>query len=151
DLTRCSTYADRRHRWLFDVFRGLESLVEVRDHVSAAGAEPIAPPTADIERYMGLAAELPTGELLYRFLAETGWLSRMSKAQSVREEAEVQNVAKFFRRIQEATAVLRADRVHEFVNHLDALIEAGDDPAVAEAALDVPAVHVLTVHKAKGL
>src|SRR4029453_9348685 len=21
DLTRCSTYADRRHRWLFDVFR----------------------------------------------------------------------------------------------------------------------------------
>jgi DNA helicase-2/ATP-dependent DNA helicase PcrA len=100
---------------------------------------------------MGLAADLPTGELLYRVLEESGWLSRMSKAQTVREEAEVQNVAKFFRRIQEATAVLRADRVREFVNHLDALIEAGDDPAVAEAEPDVPAVHLLTVHKAKGL
>jgi DNA helicase-2/ATP-dependent DNA helicase PcrA len=151
DLTRCSTYADRRHRWLFDVFRGLEDLAEVRDHVSPAGAETIARLVADLERYMGLAAELPTGELLFRFLEESGWLSRMSKAQSVREEAEVQNVAKFFRRIQEATAVLRADRVRELVNHLDALIEAGDDPAVAEAELDVPAVHVLTVHKGKGL
>ena len=24
DVTRCSTYADRRHRWLFDVFRRAE-------------------------------------------------------------------------------------------------------------------------------
>jgi DNA helicase-2/ATP-dependent DNA helicase PcrA len=100
---------------------------------------------------MGLAAELPTGELLYRFLEDSGWLTRMSKAETAREEAETQNVAKFFRRIQEASAVLPSDRAREFVNHLDALIEAGDDPAVAEAELDVPAVHVLTVHKAKGL
>ena len=151
DLTRCSTLADRRHRWLFDVLRGLDAIPEVRDHVSAAGVEAIRRLVADLERYMGLAAELPTGELLYRVLEDSGWLSRMSKAETAREEAEVQNVAKFFRRIQEASAVLPSDRVREFVNHLDALIDAGDDPAVAEAELDVPAVHVLTVHKAKGL
>ena len=151
DLTRCSTHADRRHRWLFDVLRGLDGLPEVRDHLSAAGVEAIRRLVADLERYMGLAAELPTGELLYRVLEETGWLSRLSKAETAREEAEVQNVAKFFRRIQEASTVLPSDRLREFVNHLDALIEAGDDPAVAEAELDVPAVHVLTVHKAKGL
>src|SRR3970282_409720 len=45
----------------------------------------------------------------------------------------------------------RYDNVREFVNHLDALIDAGDDPPVAEADFDTPAVHVLTVHKAKGL
>ena len=38
-----------------------------------------------------------------------------------------------------------------FVAHLDLLREAGDDPAVAEADPDEDAVHVLTVHKAKGL
>jgi DNA helicase-2/ATP-dependent DNA helicase PcrA len=151
DLTRCSTHADRRHRWLFDVLRGLDAIPEVRDHVSAAGVEAIRRLVADLERYMGLAAELPTGELLYRVLEDSGWLSRMSKAETAREEAEVQNVAKFFRRIQEASSVLPSDRVRDFVNHLDALIDAGDDPAVAEAELDVPAVHVLTVHKAKGL
>ncbi len=151
DLTRCSTVADRRHRWLFDVLRGLDELPDVREGLSSEGAEAIRRLVKDVERYMQLAVELPTGELLYRFLEDSGWLARMSKASGVREEAEVQNVAKFFRRIQEAGAVLRADRVGEFVKHLDALIEAGEDPAVAEAELDVPAVHVLTVHKAKGL
>src|SRR5262249_14633922 len=54
-------------------------------------------------------------------------------------------------RVKDASHVLQYDNVREFVNHLDALIEAGDDPAVVEADTDTPAVHVLTVHKAKGL
>src|SRR5207302_631447 len=38
-----------------------------------------------------------------------------------------------------------------FVKHLDELIDAGEDPAVAEADIETPAVCVLTLHKAKGL
>jgi DNA helicase-2/ATP-dependent DNA helicase PcrA len=151
DLTRCATVADRQNRWLFDVLRGLDELAAVRDAVSAEGAEVIRRLAKDLERYIALAAELPAGELLYRFLEDTGWLGRMSRATTVREEAEVQNVAKFFRRLQDATRVLPSDRAREFVHHLDALIDAGEDPAVAEAEIDVPAVRVLTVHKAKGL
>jgi DNA helicase-2/ATP-dependent DNA helicase PcrA len=75
----------------------------------------------------------------------------MSKAASARDEAEVQNISRFFRRIQDAAKALRYDNVREFVNHLDALIDAGEDPAVVEADTETPAVHVLTVHKAKGL
>ncbi|MBI4611573.1 MAG: UvrD-helicase domain-containing protein [Candidatus Rokubacteria bacterium] len=151
DLARCGTYADRKNRWLFDVMRRLEELPEVRDEVSEAGALAIQRVVKDLERYMELGRELPTGELLYQFLTDTGWLARMSKASTAREEAEVQNVSKFFRRIQGASKVLRYDNVREFVNHLDALIGAGEDPAIAEAEVDAPAVHVLTVHKAKGL
>ncbi|MFQ5520792.1 MAG: UvrD-helicase domain-containing protein, partial [Candidatus Methylomirabilia bacterium] len=151
DLTRCATYADRRNRWLFDVLRRLDELPEVHDELSAEGAAAIQRAVKDLEHFMELAAKIPTGELLYQFLADTGWLNRMSKAATAREEAEVQNVAKFFRRIQDASRILRYDNVRELVNYLDALIEAGEDPAVAEAELDVPAVHVLTVHKAKGL
>ena len=75
----------------------------------------------ELERYLGLAAELGTGELLYQFLADSGWLGRMSRASTAREEVEVQNVARFFRRIQDATQVLPRDHVREFVKHLDAL------------------------------
>jgi DNA helicase-2/ATP-dependent DNA helicase PcrA len=100
---------------------------------------------------MELGREMPTGELLYQFLADSGWLARMSKATSARDEAEVQNISKFFRRVHDASRALRYDNVREFVKHLDALIEAGEDPAVAEADVETPAVHVLTVHKAKGL
>ncbi len=151
DLTRCATYADRRHRWLLDVFRRAGELAELRDELSEEGRAAIARLVADLTRYMELARELPTGELLYQFLADSGWLARMSKAATARDEAEVQNIARFFRRIQDAARALRYDNVREFVNHLDALIEAGEDPAVAEADTETPAVRVLTVHKAKGL
>ena len=151
DLARCGAHADRRNRWLFDVLRGLDETPELRAALSAEGAQAIARLVKELERYFGLAAELGTGELLYQFLADSGWLGRMSRASTAREEVEVQNVARFFRRIQDATQVLPRDHVREFVKHLDALIDAGEDPAVAEADVDVPAVRVLTVHKAKGL
>jgi DNA helicase II / ATP-dependent DNA helicase PcrA len=151
DLTRCATYADRRHRWLFDVLRNAETLPETRDEIGEEGRGAIRRLVADLTRYMELAREMPTGELLYQFLIDSGWLARMSKAATARDEAEVQNIAKFFRRVQDASKALRYDHVREFVNHLDALIDAGEDPAVAEADVETPAVRVLTVHKAKGL
>jgi DNA helicase II / ATP-dependent DNA helicase PcrA len=146
DLTACATHADRRHRWLFDVLR--------RDSdelgLTVEGATAIKRLVADLERYMELARERPTGEVLYRFLLDSGLMTRYARAPAELEQ-EVQNVSKFFARVREASRVLKYDHLREFVNHLDALIEAGDDPAVAEADVDAPAVHVLTVHKAKGL
>ena len=149
DLTRCSTLADRKHRWLFDVLRTAPDTPELA--LSDEGQAAIHHLVADLTRYMELGRELPTGELLYQFLADSGWLARMSKAATARDEAEVQNVSRFFRRVQEASKALRYDNIREFVKHLDALIDAGEDPAVAEADIETPAVRVMTVHKAKGL
>src|SRR6059036_2213786 len=146
DLTRCATYADRRHRWLFDVLRAVPADLELSEEGGAAVGRLVA----DLQRFMELARETPTGELLYQFLADSGLMTRYAKAPAELEQ-EVQNVSKFFKRVKDASRVLRYDNVREFVNHLDALVEAGDDPAVAEADTDTPAVHVLTVHKAKGL
>ncbi len=146
DLTECATYADRKNRWLFHVLREVPDEVRVGEE----GAAAIRRLMADLERYMELARETPTGELLYQFLVDSGLMTRYAKAPAELEQ-EVQNVSKFFTRIREASRILQYDNVREFVNHLDALIDAGDDPAVAEAEVDTPAVHVLTVHKAKGL
>jgi DNA helicase-2/ATP-dependent DNA helicase PcrA len=146
DLTKCATYADRRHRWLFDVLR--EPPPEVA--LSEEGAGAVRRLVADLQRYMELARETPTGELLYQFLTDSGLMTRYAKAPAELEQ-EVQNVSKFFSRVRDAGRVLKYDTVREFVNHLDALIDAGDDPSLAEPDTDIPAVHVLTVHKAKGL
>jgi DNA helicase-2/ATP-dependent DNA helicase PcrA len=151
DLTRCATYADRKHRWLFDVCRTAAEIPELGPQLSEEGQAVIAHLVAALVRYMELGREMPTGELLYQFLVDSGWLARMSKAATARDEAEVQNISKFFRRIQDASRALRYDNVREFVKHLDALIDAGEDPAVVEADVETPAVRVLTVHKAKGL
>src|SRR5436189_1332217 len=48
DLTRCSTYADRRHRWLFDVFRTVETIRELRDEVDDEGRERLSSLVADL-------------------------------------------------------------------------------------------------------
>jgi DNA helicase-2/ATP-dependent DNA helicase PcrA len=151
DLTRCSTYADRRHIHLFDVLRRASAIRELRDEVSDAGQAAIRHLVADLERYMELAREVPTGEVLYQLIKDSGWLTRMYRAETARDVAETKNIAKFFDRIRSASQALRYDNVREFVKHLDALIEAGEDPAVAEAEAETPAVRVLTVHKAKGL
>jgi DNA helicase II / ATP-dependent DNA helicase PcrA len=146
DLTECATYADRKNRWLFHVLREVPDEVRVGEE----GAAAIRRLIADLERYMELARETPTGELLYQFLVDSGLMTRYAKAPAEQEQ-EVQNVSKFFTRIRDAARVLQYDNIREFVNHLDALIDAGEDPAVAEADTDTPAVPVLTVHKAKGL
>jgi DNA helicase II / ATP-dependent DNA helicase PcrA len=151
DLTRCATHADRRHQNLFDVFRRLHELPELHGQISDEGQVAVRHLVADLTRYMELGRERRTGEVLYQFLADSGWLDRMSKAATARDEAEVQNISKFFARVRDAAGALRYDNVGEFVKHLDALIDAGDDPAVAEADTETPAVRVLTVHKAKGL
>jgi len=151
DLTRCSTHADRRHVHLFDVLRRAAEISDVRDQVSEAGHAAIRHLVADLERYMELGREMPTGELLYQFIKDSGWLMRLYREETARDVAEAKNITKFFDRVQAAARTLRYDNVREFVKHLDALIDAGEDPAVAEADVETPAVRVLTVHKAKGL
>jgi len=151
DLTRCSTHADRRHVHLFDVLRRAGEISELRDQISEAGHAAIRHLIGDLERYMELGREMPTGELLYQFIRDSGWLMRLYREETARDVAEAKNITKFFDRVQAAARTLRYDNVREFVKHLDALIDAGEDPAVAEADVETPAVRVLTVHKAKGL
>jgi DNA helicase-2/ATP-dependent DNA helicase PcrA len=151
DLTRCSTFADRRHQHLFDVLRKTETIRELRDEIGEEGHTAIRHLVQDLERYMELGREMPTGELLYLFLKDSGWLGRMYREETARDVAESRNIAKFFDRVKSASRALRYDNVREFVKHLDELIEAGEDPAVAEADVETPAVRVLTIHKAKGL
>ena len=149
DLTRCSTYADRRHVHLFDVFRKTETIRELRRDRSRKGT-PRSGIRQDLERYMELGREMPTGDSCI-VPQDSGWLGRMYREETARDVAESKNIAKFFDRVKSASHALRYDNVREFVKHLDELIDAGEDPAVAEADIETPAVRVLTIHKAKGL
>src|SRR6266478_4360375 len=127
DLTRCATHADRKHRCLFDVLKDAEQIPELAAELSEEARVAVRHLVSDLVRYMELGREMPTGELLYQFLVDSGWLARMSKAVTARDEAEVQNISKFFRRIQDASKALKYDNVREFVKHLEALIDAGEE------------------------
>jgi DNA helicase-2/ATP-dependent DNA helicase PcrA len=104
-----------------------------------------------LQRLRALAATRTTGEVLYAFLTESGWLGHLVKREQPGDDEAVQNIARFFEQVRRFGEVAALDRVPFFDSHLRATMAAGDDPPVAEADRDVDAVHVLTVHKAKGL
>jgi DNA helicase-2/ATP-dependent DNA helicase PcrA len=150
DLLRLNRYAGRKSRPLLEVLRGLPSNPELAG-VPGAAREAAARLIADLERAARDVPRLRTGEVLYKFLQDSGWLARLSRQPTPANEARVRNIARFFDAVRAYGDVAEHDRVPAFVAHLDLLREAGDDPAVAEADPDEDAVHVLTVHKAKGL
>jgi DNA helicase-2/ATP-dependent DNA helicase PcrA len=150
ELLRLNQYARRKTRPLLEVLRGLP---ENEDLASVSGATRKAAERllADLER---AAAEVPrrrTGEVLYGYLQWSGLLGRLSREATAEAETKVRNIARFFESVKAYGDVAEHDRVPAFVAHLELLRDAGDDPAVAEADSDDDAVHVLTVHKAKGL
>jgi ATP-dependent DNA helicase UvrD/PcrA len=150
DLLRLNHHARRKSRPLLEVLRALPGSEDLAS-VGGAAREAAARLLTDVDR---ASAEVPrrrTGEVLYGFLQWSGLLGRLAKESSAEAEARVKNIARFFEAVKAYGDVAEHDRVPAFVAHLDLLREAGDDPAVAEADLDEDAVHVLTVHKAKGL
>ena len=150
DLLRLNHYARRKTRPLLEVLRGLPENEDLAS-VSGKSRDAAARLLADLERATGEVPRRRTGEVLYGFLQWSGLLGRLAKESSAEAEAKVRNIARFFEVVKAYGDVAEHDRVPAFVAHLDLLREAGDDPAVAEADLDEDAVHVLTVHKAKGL
>ena len=89
--------------------------------------------------------------MLYAFLRDTGWLAELAGATTVAAEEQLANVGRFFDIVRTQSALLADDRAVFLARHLATLIEAGDDPPTADPDPDVDAVHVMTVHKAKGL
>jgi ATP-dependent DNA helicase UvrD/PcrA len=150
ELLRLNRYATRKNRPLLDVLRTLGDNEELAG-ISGAAREAASRLLADLDRAAADVPRLRTGEVLYRFLQSSGILARLAREATAASEARVKNVARFFEVVKAYGDVAEHDRVPAFVAHLDLLREAGDDPAVAEAVADEDAVHVLTVHKAKGL
>jgi len=150
DLTRCLNFADRKNRSLFTIFTDLDNIEELSG-ISEKSKKKINKITEDIKYYLKEARGLSSGRLLYTFLQQSGYLKKLVKEESLVNEQRIKNIARFFGIVDNFQHLSHEDRLPNFVQHLDMLISAGDDPATAEADLDLEAVNVLTIHKAKGL
>ncbi len=150
DLGEVAGSARRRHRSLFEVLEELEDEPGLL-RLSAPGRAALAKLTGDLRRYRDLAQRRPAGEVLYAFMRDTGWLAELAGGTSAVAEEQLANVGRFFDIVRTQSALLADDRAVFLARHLATLIEAGDDPPTADPDPDVDAVHVMTVHKAKGL
>jgi DNA helicase-2/ATP-dependent DNA helicase PcrA len=98
------------------------------------------------------AERRPTSEVLYQFVTDSGLLSSLTSEEGDASSLErVQNLNKLFGITTRVGPLLKEDRVPAFIEHLDLLIEMGDDPVAADIESDEDAVSLLTAHGAKGL
>ncbi len=159
DLARLSGRARRRHRGLEDEARALlaaRARGEVDDGDdespwSAATDEALRALVVHLDELRTFALRHGTGETLYRLLHVTGLLPRLAAAGTAEADEQVRNLARLFDVVRGYAALAERDRVPDFVRHLALVRAAGENPRAAEADLDDDAVHILTVHKAKGL
>jgi len=150
-LAFATSYARRKNKSLFEVFRIAGKSADFLD-LSPEGRAAMKKLLGDLTAMLPLATQERTGEVLYQYLtACTGLIESLSNSEDPSDALRVQNLAKLFSIIERFSQVCKYDRVPWFIDYLDALIEAGDNPPVGEADWDVDAVSVLTIHQAKGL
>jgi DNA helicase-2/ATP-dependent DNA helicase PcrA len=83
DLTALLNEASKKRVPLYTVCRAATA-----EGMTAAGGETLARLLGDMKKYMELSRELSTGQVLYRFVSDTGWLKKLT------EETEQRGVEK---------------------------------------------------------
>ncbi len=151
DLARLGHRAKRTNRGLLPL--------AVEAAAGRGGGEPLSSATRGaVQRFASLHARLcesairrPTSEVLYQFVSESGMLDELADDLDAEALEKAQNLNKLFGIVSRVGPLLRSDRVPAFIEHLDLLIEMGDDPSAAELEPDEDTVSLLTAHGAKGL
>ena len=151
DLTTIVTSARRRHRSVWEVLTELDEQPGIL-RVSPATRGAVRRLVVDLERYLELAHEQagrrgPLRVPARQRAARPAGRRRAAAATRPRWPTSPASSTSCGR----ARPLLADDRAAFVAQHLQTLVEAGDDPATADLDPDAEGVAVLTVHKAKGL
>lgn len=105
---------------------------------------------ASISDALSLVHKRSVGQILYDFIIDTGFVERLLREETVENHLKIKNINLFFDQIKKFEAEAENPTVFEFVDYLEMLQEAGENPAQAEIE-DIDTVKLLTVHSSKGL
>jgi len=93
-----------------------------------------------------------SGEILYNFLEDTGYLAKMVKYASAKDEKITINISKFFKRLKAFESSNEDNSVFNSVRFIQMSMELGESPSSQD--IETPSydgVNILTVHGSKGL
>ncbi len=105
-----------------------------------------------IKRHLSLVKKETAGQILYYFLEDTGYLSRLTNYKTAAEEKIALNISQFFNKLKAYEADHEDASVFAVVDYIEMSMELGESPIVAKTDINaINAVNLLTVHSAKGL
>jgi len=150
DAIATASFAKRRGKSLYWVFSMVEKL-ETDLEISKRGKEIIKNINEDLSASLEMARKEPAGKVLFEFLKKTGYLQALEREQNVENEIKIQTIARFFDKIREFSSVAKNESIRAFIDWLEIMRLAGDDPATIEFDPETNAINVMTIHSAKGL
>jgi len=149
DLTQVLAVASRTHQSFRAILHQIEQDTALAGTLTEAGKRRLGELAGDVERLLELSRTRSGGQVLYRWLTDRGFLAALSRGERAEEAAQLQTVARFFdqlRRVEE----LAGGGLPELMAHLELFQAMGNEPLEEDDAW-ADRVHVLTLHKAKGL
>ncbi len=104
-----------------------------------------------ITRHYELTRTKSVGQVLYRFVKESGYLEKLTKKETLDNAEKIINLNKFFNKIAEFESQNDEKSVKNFMAELKIMLEIGEDPSPAVMLEGPEAIKIMTVHSAKGL
>jgi len=106
--------------------------------------------TEEIQRAMESSKDLSVSTVLYNFLIKTEYPNRLLQQENIENNLKINNLNLFFNYLKNYESKEKQTSINSFVEFLDMMIEAGENPAQAVLE-DVDTVNLLTAHASKGL
>ncbi len=142
------------HQILTDYYaqaaRTNRTIAEIFEKNKTAENDKIKEIIQDLKKYTEKKND-PAGEVLYEYLMEKKYLKKLSADLNIENELKIYNIAKFFDKISQFNHSSQDQSIPAFLNHLETLLDFGEEIAVSDIDPDLDAINILTVHAAKGL
>ncbi len=149
DLAKVLAKAAKTHQSFRVVLEQLDQDPALSAELSDAGRRQLTRLLQDSSRLLELSRTHSTGQILYRWLQDTGFLSQLGRSECLEESFQLQTVARFFNQLRRIETLV-GERLPELIQHLELFQAIGNEPVEEDDAW-ADRVNVLTIHKAKGL
>ncbi len=158
DLIFLNSFAKKTNLSLFQAIeallgeQGYENYKKFLPVVTKDTKEKIKKVLSLIKKHLKRVRFESAGEILFRFLEETGILAKLTSYKTEKEERVVLNIAKFFQRLKDYESDHEDTSVAAVVEDINMKLELGESPIASQTDISfLNAVNIATTHSAKGL
>ncbi|MFN3301556.1 MAG: ATP-dependent helicase [Patescibacteria group bacterium] len=147
DLMNLMHYSRRKNLSLYETFKQSDILA-----IKPETRKEITKILEIIKKFTDLAKKETVGQILYRFIEESGLFKIWSKEETVEDFERIAHLRQFFKKIEEFERKNKDCSIKAFIEKIDLEMEAGEEGSLQPLIEEGPdSVRVMTIHQAKGL
>ena len=149
DVAKLQSLARRQNVTLLDMLRDIDSI----SGVSKTSVESADRFLNILTRHTHLAKTKTALQVIYQIVSDVGYFETLlsKNEKNSADTKKILNISEFLKQVKSFEATQADSALANFIDELDLLQEAGEDPSPANPEEGPDAVHIMTIHQAKGL